>query len=135
MLDQVFVDSNILIYSVSNEPGRASEADAVLLEDADFYISTQVLNEFIAVTNKKKYIHFEKIVGKVNKFITAFTVKIVHQDTILSALRIQAAYMLSYWDALIVASALEANCSALITEDLQDGMVIDKVLTVRNPFR
>jgi predicted nucleic acid-binding protein len=44
-------------------------------------------------------------------------------------------YRFSFSDALIVAAALESGCTTLFSEDLQDGQVIDRTLTVRNPFR
>jgi predicted nucleic acid-binding protein len=44
-------------------------------------------------------------------------------------------YRFSFYDALIVAAALESGCTTLFSEYLQDGQVIDRTLTVRNPFR
>ena len=70
----------------------------------------------------------------VEDYSSGYTVIPVGTSAILSALDLQKKYMLSYWDALIVASALEANCSQLITEDLQNGMVIENTLTVHDPF-
>jgi predicted nucleic acid-binding protein len=49
-------------------------------------------------------------------------------------LQIAQGYGLSFYDAMIVASALRAGCSTLYSEDLQDGQVIEKQLTIRNPF-
>ena len=50
------------------------------------------------------------------------------------ALELQERYRFSFWDALIVAAALEAGCTRLLTEDLQHGQVIEG-LRVENPFR
>ncbi len=44
-------------------------------------------------------------------------------------------YRLSFYDAAIVSSALEAGCRVLYSEDMQDGFKIDRTLTIRNPFR
>ncbi|GHV80479.1 hypothetical protein AGMMS49944_22700 [Spirochaetia bacterium] len=52
----------------------------------------------------------------------------------MDAFRISNRYQFSFWDSLIVASALEAQCTVLYTEDLQDGQIIEDVLEVKNPF-
>jgi predicted nucleic acid-binding protein len=56
-------------------------------------------------------------------------------DTHDSAVRIAQNYNFHIHDALVVASALEAGCDTLYTEDLQDGQVVEERLTVRNPFK
>jgi predicted nucleic acid-binding protein len=52
----------------------------------------------------------------------------------MEAFRISERYQFSFWDSLIVAAALEAQCSILYTEDLQDGQIIDGILEIKNPF-
>ena len=49
-------------------------------------------------------------------------------------MEISIRYNFYYWDSLIVASALENNCSILYTEDMQDGQVIEESLKIVNPF-
>ena len=44
-------------------------------------------------------------------------------------------YKFSYWDSLIIASALENECDTLYTEDMQDGLIIEGKLTIVNPFK
>ena len=56
-------------------------------------------------------------------------------DTHQRALALAEKYGFKIYDALIVASALAAKCTILYSEDMQDGQVIDKMLTIRNPFR
>ena len=55
-------------------------------------------------------------------------------DTHEAALRIRQKYGFEIYDALVAASALEADCATLYSEDLQDGQIIDHQLTIRNPF-
>ena len=50
------------------------------------------------------------------------------------ARRVAERYQLSFYDALIVAAALQTDCSTLYSEHMQDGLVIDERLRVRNPF-
>jgi predicted nucleic acid-binding protein len=52
----------------------------------------------------------------------------------LKASRLRTQHQFSYWDSLIVAAALEAGCSVLYSEDMQDGQVIDGRLSIRNPL-
>jgi predicted nucleic acid-binding protein len=52
----------------------------------------------------------------------------------MKAFRISKRYQFSFWDRIIVASALAAKCSILYTEDLQDGQIIDGILRISNPF-
>lgn len=56
-------------------------------------------------------------------------------DTHDDALRLAQRYGFHFYDALVVASALAADCETLYTEDLQDGQVIDDRLTIRNLFK
>jgi predicted nucleic acid-binding protein len=134
MSDRVFVDTNILIYALSDDPIRSEVADKIVYGKEDLIISTQVLNEFADAAQRKKYLTNEEVQLAITDFISSYTVILVGTVTILSALRLQKNYMLSYWDALIVATALEANCSMLFTEDMQNGLLIKNTLTIRNPF-
>jgi predicted nucleic acid-binding protein len=55
-------------------------------------------------------------------------------ETIRHAWELRKRYNLSFWDSLIVASALQAGCTTLYTEDLNHGMIVDKSLHIVNPF-
>jgi len=61
-------------------------------------------------------------------------VRSLTQDTVEKAAKVAIRYQLSHWDALIVASALLADCDALYSEDLQHGQILDDKLKVINPF-
>ena len=54
--------------------------------------------------------------------------------TIKLCWKVSRKYSYSYWDSLIIASALESNCSILYTEDMQDGQIIEDRLRIMNPF-
>lgn len=58
----------------------------------------------------------------------------VDSAVIVEAMRIETRYGFSWWDSLIIAAALRANCDMLYTEDMQHGQVIDGRLTLVNPF-
>ena len=73
-----------------------------------------------------------QIIG--SKFLNRFEMTLISAKTIEKALNIFVVYKFSYWDSLIVASALESGCSILYTEDMQDGQVIEGRLKIVNPF-
>jgi predicted nucleic acid-binding protein len=56
------------------------------------------------------------------------------QDNLLLAEKIIVRYDLQLFDAVIVAAALQANCTILYTEDMHHGLVINETLTILNPF-
>lgn len=55
-------------------------------------------------------------------------------ETVLSAINLQGELGFSFWDSLIVASALEADCDTLYSEDMQHGRLISRRLRIINPF-
>lgn len=128
-----FVDTSVLLYLLSADAAKADRAEEILT--AGTVISVQVLNEFAAVALRKLGMTVAEV-REVLQPITAIcrvsplTVEI-HQR----GLQIAERYRFSIYDSLIIATALDSDCATLLTEDLQDGQIIDDVLTVRNPFR
>ncbi len=134
----VFLDTNTLVYANDGaEPAKRERARELIrsaIVSGNGCISTQVLSEFwVTVTNKLKTPLSTDLAREQINLFAAFRVMPVEQATVLEALRIQERWKLSYWDAQIVASALQANASVLFSEDLQDGCVIESI-TVKNPF-
>lgn len=56
------------------------------------------------------------------------------KKTVRQAFDISSKHGFSHWDSLIIASALEAGCTTLYSEDLQNGQVINGKLKIQNPF-
>jgi predicted nucleic acid-binding protein len=128
-----FLDSNILLYTVSNDEPRKAVAEAVTA--AGGLISVQVLNEFVNVARKKlrrAWPDIEAALGEFRVLLDApLPLTVATHD---SAVALSRRYGFSFYDALIVASAAEAGCTLLLSEDMADGMTIGGV-TIRNPFR
>lgn len=137
MKDRIFIDTNIFVYSAvvdsHNADRRQKAISLIQTEDYEIFISTQVLNEFSAILIKNG-IDNDAIQERVIEIIENTMVNALTTDTILSAWKIRLKYKFSYWDSLIIASALESKSSVLYTEDLQDGQVIEKKLKIINPF-
>jgi predicted nucleic acid-binding protein len=134
MKDKAFVDTNILVYlySEDEEKKRAVAYDAI--ERYDCITSTQALTEFSNVCIKKLHIRAGIISKSIDEITAACTVIPVEQETIKKALELHRKYGYSYYDCLIIASALICNCTLLLTEDLKNHQVIENSLTINNIF-
>ncbi len=132
----VFVDTNVLVYLFdADAPRKQVRARAVLNEVADSAIvSTQVLGEFhVAVTRKlARPLAFEQARAAVEA-LCELRVRPIHEGLVRAAIRRSQASHLSYWDALIVETAIEAEAAVLLTEDMQDGQQFGG-MRVANPF-
>ena len=127
----VFIDTNVLIYG--QEAGAKSEtARRVIL--AGGVISVQVLNEFAAVLRRKFGLEWAVIADSLADIRTALgPVRAIGVEIHTSAVALARSRGFSFHDALIVASALDAGCETLLTEDLQAGRRVNG-LTIVNPF-
>ena len=126
-----FFDSNILIYAYSTDVRR----DRALAAIADGgVISAQVLNEFTNVLRGKQKQDWPVIEAAVQSVRFRFPdIVPLTSDTHAAALRLASEHGFAFYDALIVAAAIEAECDVLYSEDMQHGRGITN-LTIRNPF-
>lgn len=129
----VLFDTNVLLYLLSADAARADQAEAVVA--AGGTVSVQVLNEFAAVASRKLGMSWAEIREALDPIRQICAVAPLAVETHELGLQIAERYGFSFFDALIVASALLAGCGTLYSEDLQDGQTIDGRLVVRNPFR
>jgi predicted nucleic acid-binding protein len=134
MSSEAFFDSNVLIYAMVSGDSRRERAQQLVAQGG--VISVQVLNEFVAVARRKMRMPWKDVIEALNEVRVLFPSPVpITLDTHEAALKIAQQYGFGIYDAQIAAAALEANCSTLYSEDLQDGQEIDKQLTIRNPFR
>jgi predicted nucleic acid-binding protein len=134
MSDKAFFDSNVLIYAMGSGDSRRERAQRLVAQGG--VISVQVLNEFVAVARRKMRMPWEGLIVALDAVRILFPSPVsITLNTHEVALKIAQQYGLGIYDAQIAASALEANCSTLYSEDMQDGQVVDNLLTIRNPFR
>lgn len=133
MSDKAFFDTNVLVYVVGQKDERTPKADALVANGG--VISVQVLNELASVSRRKLGMSWEEI----GDALAAIRVPCPSPmpltiDTHDAGVRIAAKYGFQFYDALIAAAALEAECTTLYSEDFQNGQLIEGRLTVRNPF-
>ena len=93
------------------------------------------MNETVNTLKRKFSLDYRQIGAVVDELSQQSQIVIVSVDTIHKALEVAQRYQYSYFDSLIIASALEVGCDRLYSEDLQDGQKIDNILTLINPLR
>jgi predicted nucleic acid-binding protein len=128
-----FLDSNVLVYAFTADP-RAAAALALL--ESGCVISVQGLNEFANVARRKLGMTWTEIKDALAAVKTLCpTVLPIDLETHREALLVAERYGYAIFDALMIASALQAGSKTLWSEDMQDGMMIDGRLRIANPFR
>jgi predicted nucleic acid-binding protein len=133
MRDKAFFDTNVFVYAIIQDDRRSDRAEELIAEGGK--VSVQVLSEFAAVARKKTKMPWIEIRLALDSIKALCPDPLpVTIDTHKEALAIAEKYGYRIYDALMVASALEARCAILYSEDMQDGQVIDNTLTIRNPF-
>lgn len=134
---KVFVDTNILIYSLDqSNPGRQKKARSCLEQmqnEEEGVISTQVMQEFYVAATKK--LGVEPLTAKgILRLFENFEVVVVTASLIKDAIDCHILNQISFWDALIVMTAESAQCEKIWTEDLNDGQTIQGV-RIENPLK
>jgi len=135
MSDKVFLDTNIFIYLYSEDEQDKRTVVSYTVNNNSCITSTQALNEACNVWYRK--CNWDKTQVKTcldGIEAVCDEVMLVQRKTINSAISIKDIYGYSYYDSLILASALEANCDIILTEDMSDGQIIENRLTIINPF-
>jgi predicted nucleic acid-binding protein len=127
-----FFDTNILIYA--QQDGKKADRSRVLLAGGG-KLSVQVLNEFVAVARRKQSKDWREIAEAIADVLVLVDPPLaLSLDLHIAARTLAEANQLSFYDALIVASAIESGCDTLYSEDMQHGRTIGN-LTISNPFR
>jgi predicted nucleic acid-binding protein len=133
MNDRVFLDTNILLYTIGQHDVRTPVAEALVEQGG--VLSVQVLNELASVAHRKLKMSWQDVANALDAIrILCPSVVPITAETHDAALRLAVRHGFHIDDALIMAAALEAGCGMLYSEDMQSGQVIGGRLTIRNPF-
>jgi predicted nucleic acid-binding protein len=127
-----FLDTNVIIYAYSAETAKKSAALDLLSGSPT--ISTQVLNETVSVLRRKSLMADAAISLAIDDLSMWCHINSIGIGTIKRALDLASQYQFSYYDALIVSSAIEAGCAILYSEDMHHGQTINGTLKILNPF-
>lgn len=136
MTGKIFLDTNFFVYLFNkSESEKRYQCQQILLSansSIQFSLSTQVLNEFATVMLNK--FNMSAIVLKgIMDDMYEYEVIETNVNIIRNAIDIKVLNQLSFWDSLIISAAKSANCSILITEDMNDGQLVEGV-KIQNPF-
>lgn len=133
----VCVDTNIWIYALSApKQGDATKhqlAQHSIQNAGNITLTPQIINELGFALRRKHAWNDDDLRPIFTQLLDSCSLHIPSSGWHLKALDLRSAYALSYWDSLIVAAALEANCNMLITEDMQHQQQIEG-LRIVNPF-
>jgi len=130
----VFVDSNIWIYLYSTDPKADLARKIIDKHFSTIILSTQVIGEIFHSLSRKGIRSKDEARTIINDLVETFTVVDVTTSIASCAMDISIRYGFTYWDSLIIATALEHNCSNLFSEDLQNKQLLEKSLTIVNPL-
>lgn len=120
MKENNFIDSNILIYAHTlQDENKMKIAQGILSSKQIIIANTQGINESINVFIKRFKIFLNNIQNIIEQTFLFVTIKTINSETIQLGLKICKNYYFSYYDSLIIASALQNECSILYSEDLQ----------------
>lgn len=135
MSAKCFFDTNLLVYLYSvDEPMKRRAVEQRLSETGSALISIQVVSELSNVLLRKFKLDEKEVADVINELESRFGIWPQSTATIRSALDLKAQFQFSYFDSLIVASAIESGCETLYSEDFQHGQSIGKRLRIVNPL-
>ena len=137
MTSKIFIDTNILVYALDKAEPEKQEQARELLRKAESdrlgVISTQVLQEYYVIATRKLKVDPE-LAKRIISSLSKLEVVVIGQPIIEKAIDISISNKISFWDALIVSSAIAARCRIIWTADLSHGQSINKIKIV-SPFK
>ncbi|NJL77867.1 MAG: PIN domain-containing protein [Richelia sp. SM2_1_7] len=106
-----------------------------LINDVNGVISTQVINEVCSVLKRKASFTELQIKQVIESFYSRVAVVELDSQILIHATELRTRYSFSFWDGLIVASALSVNTDIIYSEDMQDSLLIEGKITIINPLK
>ena len=133
MTNNIALDTNVLIYLHDNSSPDKRVIATDLLADNPF-IPSQVISEYLNVTRRLLQLSKDELLIQASNLFAGCTIIPVLPNTLLFAAALVKKYNFQLFDAVIAAAAKESNCAVLYSEDMQHGLIIEKTLTIINPF-
>jgi predicted nucleic acid-binding protein len=134
-MTRVALDSNILIYAeLEPESEKGTRSAALILRAArDGVIPAQVLGEYLRFVQRRAPAAFEEAIRQVSIYQAAFLTPPTTDAVINKASEWARAHRMQLWDCVVCAASIDAGAKVLMTEDMQDGRIIDGLRLI-NPF-
>ena len=130
------LDTNILVYAVDRDSGERHELARALIGRAaqcDCVLTVQALAEFFHATTRKNLLEPARASAFVRDWLDVFHVTSADDTALTDAMDAVEEHRLSFWDAMLWAAARQIGCSAILSEDMQDGRRLSGVEFI-NPF-
>jgi predicted nucleic acid-binding protein len=132
-MSDIALDTNILVYGHSGDD-RKKQVGRSLLKAAPV-ISSQVISEYLNVMQRVFKKEKNALIQTTALLLRKCTIKPIILSTVELAADLIGRYDFQLFDGIIVASALESGCNILYSADMQDGLIVEKTLTIVNPFK
>ena len=136
MSANITLDTNILVYAFDDKnPFKQTVCTDILKTAAagGYRLALQTIGEFYAVTTKRRILTPQDAAHQVEKFVKGFETFLPSRGAYTVAAQEGARGRFSYWDAVLLASANDAGCEIILSEDMADAARLGAI-TVRNPF-
>jgi predicted nucleic acid-binding protein len=135
--ESCFIDTNIWLYAftVGNDPEKTVRAKRLIEAQSTVFVSTQVINEACVNLIKKAHFSEQQVQQLIESFYAKYVVVELSKQLLLKASTLREQHALSFWDSIIVASALATTATVLYSEDMQDGLAVEQRLRIVNPFK
>lgn len=130
-MNGVFLDSNVILYLLSDDAAKADAAEVLLLDQPT--ISVQVLNEVTSVCLRKLKLNWPETLDLLDAIKANCKVVALTLDTHAKALEAAQQHQLSFYDAHIISAAIFSGAHTLMSEDMQHGASIQGI-QIHNPF-
>ena len=130
---RAFFDSSTLLYLASNDASSASRTEYLLRLGG--VVSVQVLNEIANVAHRKMRMTWQEtddFLQPLREWLEVVAVTLEIHET---GLALAARYQLSVYDGFVAAAALLSECDTLYSEDMHDGLTIERRLTILDPYK
>lgn len=130
------LDTNLLVYSVDSTAGLRHRLALEIVDRAaerDCWLTLQAVSEFYAAATRKGMVPLAEAAAQAENWLVVFPTAAPSASAVRVALGDAAAGRASFWDALLVATASEAGCTVILTEDMTDGANLGSV-EIHNPF-
>lgn len=137
--DKIFLDTNVFVYAYDVSAGikhkKAQEIIVALWDSGNGVLSTQVLQEFFMIVTKKiPNLLDPMIVKQIISDFLKWNVVVNNGETILKSIELHRKHYYSFWDSMIIQSAIDGNADILFSEDFADDKTIEGV-KIKNPFK
>lgn len=131
-----FIDTNVWLYAfIESQDKEKARLAKDLIESQSPVISSQIVNEVCVNLLRQTVISETEIEEVIEAFYRRYTVQEVSREVLVQASGLRERHSFSFWDSIIVSSALRSGVPILYSEDMQDGLKVENRLEIRNPFK